>query len=45
MDRKLIASLLICIILLLSATCIVCVKKPQLHKMIIFEQIIYKRAK
>ena len=42
--RKVIKVFIIFVILLAIATGIVIAMKPQMHKMIMFEQIIYKRS-
>ena len=42
--RKIIKVFIIFVILLAIATSIVIAVKPQMHKMILFEQIIYKRS-
>ena len=43
--KKLITMSIIFIVLLAIATAVIIQIKPQMHKMLMFEQIIYKRAK
>lgn len=43
--KKIVTISIIFIALLAIATAIIIQIKPQMHKMIMFEQIIYKRAK